>query len=299
MLNSPRDVVVGASNPSSTAAFLSMFGFEQQTSGILPELAARALYGLDGPADEVLMAVPDAELGRVRLIATPHPLRSFTGFDARPFALDLFSTDIEASHALAVKHGYDASPITDHHLGPVVIREVAITGPDQLKVTLLWQTAGRRPSILDREPDRLHSEVHAFVWSDSDLDGVLGLWEDLGLVKLLDVVLETPGLGDLVGVQDEDLKMRLTVLADSEARPIRVEFVEFVGKQATSRPSLPLAAGLHAPAFEVPDIDVVLAALDQAEVGPVVAVDSPIHPRSRAAAVVAPSGQLFEIWQSG
>jgi hypothetical protein len=245
------------------------------------------------------MAVPGAELGRVRLVATPNPPRSFAPFDARPFAIDLFSTDVEASVALASDHGYHASPITDHHLGPVVIREVEVTGPDRLVVTLLWQSAGRRSSILDREPDRLHSEVHAFVWSDTEIDGPLELWERFGLKKSLDVVLDTPGLGQLVGVPDDDVQLRLTVLDDADARPIRVEFVEFVGKPSTKLSTLPLAAGLHAPAFVVEDLDSTRDVMSGAEFGEEVLVDTAIHPGMRAVTAVTTHGHRFELWSKG
>lgn len=299
MLPSPRDVVIGASDLESTSAFLAMFGFDVQTSAALPADAAHALYGLEGPADEQLLVVPGAELGRVRVVATPRPARSFSPFDARPFAIDLFSTDIEASVALALKNRCHASPIADHTFGPVVIREAEITGPDGLIVTLLQPSMGRRSSILDVEPERLHSEVHAFVWSDTGLDDLLPFWEERGLQKLTDAALDTPGLGALVGVPDDDVKMRLAVLADDEARPIRVEFVEFIGKPSTAQPSLPLAAGLHAPAFEVADFEATTTLLSPADIGESVAVDTAIHPGMRAATAVTPGGHRFEIWATG
>ena len=299
MLPSPRDVVVGASDLDRTAEFLAIFGFEESASAVLPADAARALYGLAGPAAERIMAVPGVELGRVRLVATPNPPRSFAPFDARPFAIDLFSTDIEASIAVAARSGYSASPITDHRFGPVLIREVEIIGPDHLVMTILQPSAGRRSSVLDTDPSRLHSEVHAFVWSDTGLDRVLPYWQERGLDKLTDAVLETPGMGALVGVPDEDVGMRLVVLADEHARPIRVEFVDFLGKPSSPQPSLPLAAGLHAPAFEVQEIGAAATALAPAEVGDVVAVDNAAHPGTRAATVVSPAGHLFEIWENG
>jgi hypothetical protein len=299
MLPSPRDVVVGASDMDRAAAFLGLFGFERLTSATLPADAARALYGLEAAADELLMGVPGAEFGRVRFVSTPHPPRSFAPFDARPFAIDLYSLDIEKSVVLASEHGYHCSPIADHQFGPVIIREVEVTGPDRLIVTLLQMDIGRRSSILDSEPERLHSEVHAFVWSATELDGLLSFWEERGLQKLIDAVLDTPGLGALVGVPDEEVSMRLTVFADEEARPIRVEFVEFLGKPSESHPSLPLAAGLHAPAFDVASLEEARVVLAPSEIAEEVAVDTELHPVSRAATVVTPGGQLFEIWQSG
>ncbi len=297
MLPSPIDVVVGASDMEAAAEFFILFGFEKGPSAQLPAAAAAALYGIDGPADELVMVVPGADRGRVRLVATPNPTRSFAPFDARPFAIDLFTTDMDRSVELAVNGGYHSSPITDHHFGPVTIREVEITGPDKLIVTLLEPSAGRRPSVLDTDPDRLHSEVHAFVWSDTDLDTHIGYWTDRGLEKLMDAMLGTPGLGALVGVPDEDVKMRLTVFADKpDARAIRVEFVEFMGKASTRQPTLPLAAGLHAPAFEFDNLDAVMGGLAPAGIGTIVAVDTAVHPKMRAATAVTPGGHRFEVW---
>jgi len=297
MLPSPIDVVVGASAMEATADFLVHFGFEKGVSGRLPADAARALYGLDGPADELVMVVPGAPRGRVRLVSTPNPARSYAAFDARPFAIDLFTADMDRSVALAAEAGYHSSPITDHHFGPVTIREVEITGPDKLVVTLLEPSAGRRPCVLDDDPDRLHSEVHAFVWSDTNLDDHIGYWTERGLQTLMDVVMETPGLGALVGAPDEDVRLRLTVFADvPNARPIRVEFVEFVGKPSTPQPTLPLAAGLLAPAFELADLDAAIPDLAPAEIGEIVAVDTAVHPKMRAATAVTPGGHRFEVW---
>lgn len=300
MLSSPRDVVVGASDLKRAAEFLSLFGFSEQASAALPPEAARALYGIDGPAMELVMAVPGADRGRVRYVATSNAPRSHAPFDARPFAIDLFTTDIEASVALVARAGHHTSPITDHRFGPVLIREVEVSGPDGLVVTLLQPSAGRRSSILDTDPERLHSEVHAFVWSEVGLDNQLQFWQHRGLDLTTDAVLETPGLGALVGVPDEEVRMRLTVLADPDGHPIRLEYVEFVGQPTNdSRPGLPLAAGLHAPAFEVSDLDTTMAGLAPAEIGPVVTVDTPIHRGARAAVAVTPGGQLFELWQAG
>jgi hypothetical protein len=283
MFPSPIDVVVGATDMEAVAEFLILFGFEKGPTGPLPADAAAALYGIDGPVEELVMAVPGAPRGRVRLVSTPNPARSYASFDARPFAIDLFTTDMDRSVALANGGGYHASPITDHNFGPVTIREVEITGPDKLVVTLLEPSAGRRPCVLDDDPARLHSEVHAFVWSDTNLDEHIGYWTDRGLQTLMDVVMETPGLGALVGAPDEDVKLRLTVFAD----------------EPDARPILPLAAGLLAPAFEFEDLDAAIPGLAPAEVGTIVAVDTAVHPKMRAATAVTPGGHRFEVWERG
>ena len=128
MLQSPRDVVVGVSDMSRTVAFCELFGFRRAAAARLPVDAARVLYGLDDATDEQLMEVPGADRGRIRLVATPNPARRFAPFDARPFAIDLYSSDIEESVALASEHGHHCSPVADHQFGPVTIRELEITG---------------------------------------------------------------------------------------------------------------------------------------------------------------------------
>ncbi len=298
MLASPRDAVIGASDLDRMTEFLAVFGFQTRAAGTLPQPAARALYGLDMEPEERLLEMPGSARGRVRLVSTPVPARRFAPFDARPFAIDLFSSDIVRSVDLATGAGLHVSPVTAHQFGPVVIRELEVTGPDGLIVTLLERTSSRWPSLLDGEPDRLHSEVHAFVWSAKELDRLLPFWEGCGLGKHTDAVLATPGLGALVGVPEADVKMRLTVFSDPESRQIRVELVDFLGQPAAAHDSLPLAAGLHAPAFEVADLDAAVAALLPARVGEVVELDTPLHPRCRAVTAVAPGELLFEVWES-
>ncbi len=299
MLPSPRDVVIGASDLGAVASFLALFGFAEVARDRLPQPCASALYGLETATDELLLAVPGAERGRVRVVATANPARRFAPFDPRPFAIDLFSTDVEAGVAIASANGFHASPITDHRFGPAVIREVEVIGPDGIVLTLLQPNVGRRSSILDHEPDRLHSEVHAFVWSESGLDEHLRFWQERGLTKSTDAVLDTPGLGALVGVPDEDVSMRLTVLAGAEGHPIRVEFVDFLGRSGSPQPIWPLAAGLYAPAFEVEDLEAAAARLAPAVVDPPVTVATAVHPGVRAAHAVSPGGHHFELWERG
>ncbi len=297
MISSPIEAVVGASSVDASAVFLELFGFERRGSGSLPERAVERLYGLSGPAEECVLEVPGAERGLVRLVSTPVPPRQFAPFDPRPFAIDLFTVDVDRSVAMATEKGWHASPITEHRMGPVVIREVEIIGPDGLVVTLLQPSVGRRSCVLDLDPERLHSEVHAFVWSASELDELLPFWLECGLQKPTDVVLDTPGLGALVGVPEEDVSMRLVVLSDAEDRPIRVELVDFLGREGAGQPTLPLAAGLHAPAFVVPSLEDARAAMPSATFGEAVEIDTSLHPSQRAATVVSPGGQRFELWE--
>jgi catechol 2,3-dioxygenase-like lactoylglutathione lyase family enzyme len=297
MLPSPDHAVIGVSDPDQSVDFLHLLGFEEVSSGELPREAAAALYGLEEAVRETVLRVPGARRGYLRLVATPNPTRQVAPLDNRAFAIDLFSTDITKSLEVVGDGGFHGSPIATHQFGPISIKEVEVTGPDDIVVTLLESDA-RRPTILDREPDRLHSEVHAWVWSVKRIDGLLPFWlERAAQEKLTDAVLETPGLGAVLGVPEREIKARLVVLGDVDANPIRLEMIEFLGEPAVDHPSFPLAAGLHAPAFRVEDLDSACRSLEGAQLGQIVALDTPLHRRARAVTGVAPGNLRFELWK--
>ena len=299
MLPSPSHAVIGCSDVQETAAFFRLYGFQGTATGILPQEAAAVLYGLNQEAEEMLLHVPGADLGYLRLVSTPNAERHFAALDNRAFAIDLFTTDITESIAISDAAGFDSSPVATHHFGPLTIQEVEIKGPDHVVLTLL-ATPTRRPSILDTEPDRLHSEVHALVWSAKDLDRLLPFWvEQAGHQKLTDAVFDSPEMGAVLGVPDRQIQARLAVFADEEARPIRLELIEFVGEPAADHPNFPLAAGLHAPALQVANLEKTCKQLQGAELGEVVSLDTPLHPNARAVTAQAPGNLRFELWQEG
>jgi hypothetical protein len=299
MLSSPTHAVIGVSDPTVTIRFLEIFGFAVDDRAALPAAAAKALYGLDGDAAEVELAVPGAPLGRLRLVETPNPPHEVATLDNRPFAIDLFSTDLERSVALAEEAGYPVGPIARHDFGPLIIREVEIVGPDHLILTLL-ESPVRRPTILDRESGRLHSELHALVWSVDRMDDKLGFWQrDAGLETITDAVFEGEEMGKALGLPGRSIRARLVVMCDAESNPSRLELIEFLGEPAAEHPNWPLAAGLHAPAFRVADLDRVMRQLSAAVFGEIVALDSALHPDARAVSAEAPGALRFELWQQG
>jgi hypothetical protein len=298
-LPSPSHLVIGATAPEASVEFLELFGFVPTRRGELPAEAARLLYGVPGPAPEVVLEVPGAESGWLRVVGTPNPARTVAPLDNRPLALDLFSTDIERSQALAREAGFHVSPVAVHQFGPLTIKEVEVKGPDALVVTLL-ETPARRPSVLDQEPSRLHSEVHALVWSVQEIDRWLPFWQrQAGHQVLTDATFDSPGMGAVLGVPDKTLRLRLAVFADSEARPVRLEMLEFLGEEVDSHPDFPLAGGLYAPAFTVEALGAAASTLDGAQLGEVVEVENDVHGRARAVSGRAPGGLRFELWEEG
>ena len=299
MLKSPSHVVVGSSDLAASIEFLRLFDCEQVLRSTLPAAAASVLYGLDGPAEEVVMATPGAALGRTRLVSTPLPARSFAPLDSRAFAIDYFTTDLNRSLAIAGEAGHHTSPIATHQFGPMTLREVEVRGPDDLIVTLL-ESPLRRPSVLDTEPERLHSEVHAFVWSVKGIDDLLPFWvECAGMETITDAVFKSPDMGTVLGVPDRDIEARLAVFCDTEQNPVRLELIEFVGEPAETHGHFPLHAGLHAPAFLVESLDEQAELLKGLEATEPVEIDTPVHPQAEAVSALAPGGLRFEIWQQG
>jgi len=299
MLTSPSHAVIGCSDLGRMSSFLALFGFATTARATLPAAAARALYGLAGAAEEELLGVAGAERGGLRLVATPHPPHACAPLDSRPFAVDLYSTDIERSAAIAADAGHPPGPIVTFQFGPMTIREAEIHGPDHVIVTLL-ELATRRPSVLDADPQRLHSEVHSIVWSVREMDRWLPFWlEQAGLVKTTDATFDSAELGVLLGVGERTIRSRLAVMADAASRPARLEMIEFLGEDAAEHPDWPLHAGLHAPAFHVDDLEAAVAALSGASFGEVVVVDSDVHRGARAVTAVAPGDLRFELWEEG
>lgn len=297
MLASPSHAVIGASSLDASADYLARFGFERAGQAELPATAAQALYGLDGAGEEMLLRVPGADAGWLRLVATPHGVRPTQPLDRRPFAIDLYSTDIEKSAAVGAEAGAHVGQTVTHQFGPMTIKELEIKGPDDLIVTLLELDA-RRPSILDEQPERLHSELHALVWSVAEMDRLLPFWlEQAGLQIISDATFESAELAGLLGLPERTIEARLIVMGDAEAMPSRLEMIEFLGEKGQEIATFPLSAGLHAPAFHVADLDQAIGSLGDAELGKVVELDTPIHGRARAVSALAPGGLRFELWQ--
>lgn len=297
-LASPTHAVIGCSDLEASAEFLRRFGFTESEHDRLPAAAAAALYGLEMETEERVVRVPGAARGWLRLVATPVLARQVATLDNRAFAIDLFSTDLEASLEIAAAGGWPATPIATHQFGPLVIREVEIRGPDELILTLL-ETTARRPTILDAEPSRPHSELHALVWSVVGADEHLAFWQrKAGLVKVTDAVFESEGLGATLGLgAGRSVKARLIVLSDEADRPARFELIEFLGETAADHPSWPLAAGLHAPAFHVEDLEVAVAALQpEAIFGEILTLDTPLHRGATAVSGATEGGVRFELW---
>ena len=73
--------------------------------------------------------------------------------------------------------------------------------------------------------------------------------------------------------------------------------IEFLGEPGRAHANWPLAAGLHAPAFQVEDLEQAIEVLAPASFDDTAEVDSPIHPRAKPVSGEAPARLRFELWQ--
>lgn len=291
-LESPHHVVLGASDPGAAAAFFRALGFESGGPEGLSSVAARALYGLDQATSQQWLRMPGAERGGLRIVATPHPPAACGPYDHQPQAIDLYTTDMARSLEAARRAGARGREPLSYRVGTLEVAEGKAVGPDGVPVIFL-RLSRRRPSLLDREPGRLHSEVHAFVRAVASLDRALGFWRDrAGLNVMMDATLRDPNVTGVMQLPRRDAPVRIAILVDAETRPVRLELIEFPEDRGSAVPPRPLRAGLHGPAFEVASIEAARRAWPEVEVGEAVAVGE-----GRAAAALEPGGVPFELWE--
>ncbi len=293
MLKSPSHAVAGCSDLEATERFLAHFGLEAEPATELSAAAATALYGLETSAGQRVLRTPGADQGWVRLVETPHGARHPGPYDARPIAIDFYTRDIQRSIEISRQAGAEIRDLVEYALGPIEVKEVEVVGPDHLVVVFI-EVNKLRPSVLDRDPDRLHSEIHAIVHSVQNSDVALPFWtKTAGLDTLIDSKIEGPMISQLMALPRENVPVRFTLLCDAESAPARFELLEFFDDPGAEQPTLPLAAGLHAPGFTVADLDQAMATLSDADFGGVVEVGG-----ERAVSALAPGGVRFELWQA-
>lgn len=297
MLSSARGAVVGASDVARTVDFCSLFDLVASTRGVLPAAAAEALYGVSSPLEEVLLGAPGSQHGTVRVLGSVASAPAAGHYATGSHAFDLYTRDMEASLERAREAGWRVGPVGHVELGPLVMDQATVTGPDDLLVVLI-ASERRRPSLLDTDPAALHSEGHSLVWAVEAMDEAVPFWSAApGLTVPFVAPVVHPEVNRFMELPDREAGLRMAMVCDAQVTPMRFELLEFVGKHGGRRADWPLLAGLHAPAFVVDDLVATQAAMLHAEFGPVVELDTPAHPSARACTALAPGGVRFELWQ--
>jgi hypothetical protein len=297
-LGSPRAAVVGATDLDAASRAYAAFGFQPLRERMLDAAAARAAYGVDGPVVERELGVPGAGSGRLLLARCQARGVEQGPYDVGPHAVDLYTRSADATLEAAAAAGLRVAADATVTLGPLVMRQVALAAPDATLLVAI-EANRRRPSVLDTDPARVHSEVHSMLWAVDSIDVALPFWRDeAGLELGLDVPLAGPDVAALMGLPDDDAKLRMVLLSDQALTPSRFELLEHVGRSGAPVPSWPLRGGLHAPQFAVDDVEAAAAAMPSARFGTLAETGTP-GGWQRALHGEAPGGVHFVLVEPG
>jgi catechol 2,3-dioxygenase-like lactoylglutathione lyase family enzyme len=273
---SPAICVIGVSDLAASLKFWTSLGFVETDRRRLSLEVARTLYGLDSTTEEVLLAMPDSTAGLLRLVVTSEPHPTIGPYDRGPHAIDLYTTDIAKSLAIATGAGANTGfGQLDYQFGPVRLQEGKCIGPDGV-ILVFVDISRRRPSLLDQFPDRLHSEIHSVVNIVASVDAANATWKEAGLAVIADAVIDTPELGKFLQLPSPD-RCRMSLLASADVAPIRFEQLGFIDGGASAGVDLstwPLPAGLPLVEFLTSDLTTTTADLRLAGhlLGPIVSV---------------------------
>lgn len=227
-LGAVRSIVIGASNPAATIAFLAIFGFEVIGTTIVGEALAQDLFGLEHETTETMLANPHGGAD-LAIIATPNAGTARSAYQLGPRALDLYTPDIDSALALVAASGLatSISDIGDIALGPVVMRQALFVGPDGMPVVLV-QSNMARSSVLDEHPGLLFSDPHSVVWCVPERDSEAGWWQaQFGLTKGMDLGFSEPAVSTYLGLPDPVVPIHMTMLSDATVAPARLELLAF------------------------------------------------------------------------
>ncbi len=225
-LGSPTHVAIGATDLDASINWWTGLGFGVTTENTLEPEVAMHLFGLDGEIEQIELRVDEAPGGAIWLVQVP-PAKGPRGpFDSGPHAVGLYTTDLDASLALAPDLGAQLGGRLEHRFGTLPSEEASVIGPDG-SVVVFIAVGERSPSVLDIHPEWLHSEIHSIVSTVRSADAANRFWgEQLGMTVTADDLVDS-GLGTLLQLPPS-VGARRTTVCDEFLNPIRSEFIEFV-----------------------------------------------------------------------
>lgn len=218
-LGSVLEAVVASRDTAAAARFLSeAFGWEVLGSG----------------QDWTLTGLPGSPAGRVRLVAAEEDVRlpEPVFWEPGPRLLGIYSTDLDRTEEQVTRAGGRVGPIATFDAGlSTPLRERLAWGPDDL----LWTIPDYEPRLptpaIERDPSRVHGELHSAVIVVERMDSALEFFVTAGG---LDVVFD----GEVGGPEIEaqlglapGVTLRNAVLGGDDLAPARLELVQVFGAE--------------------------------------------------------------------
>lgn len=299
-ITGPVEFTIGTTDLARTAAFLSVFGLYPYELAPVGAEAARALYGLDGAARQMILSTLDHVGGTVRLIETDKDTGPMIPFECGPHGFDVFTRDVDLTTAMAAHVGGSAAvPVAWEAVKGQPLKEARILAPGEgfAVYSLEMGDEHRSPSVLDTEPDRQHSNIVMTSWviPPEAFDAERAFWsEAVGYTELLDIDLGPAEMVDLQ-LQPHATAMRCAQFAD-EKISCRVDLLVYPDEPVVRRDDWGIRHGLHSIAFRVDDLEAAIAALP-ISFSPIVELGHRVG-SSRVATGVSPGGIRLELRQA-
>ena len=255
-LGSPTHVVIGTTDLDMSINWWTGLGFGVTTENTLEKESALGLFGVEAEVEQVELRVDEAPGGAIWLLETPQASGAHDSFSYGPLGVDLYTTDMDASLALAADLGAQLSGRSNGHFGSLSFEQGSVLGPDGSMVVFI-AIDERSPSVLDIHPEWLHSEIHSIVSMVRSADSSKRFWgEQVGLTVMADTEANWR-LGARVSFP-QSISARTTVLCDEFLNPIRYEFVEITNSTWAEGPAMistwPLPAARPFGCFSVADV---------------------------------------------
>jgi len=292
LLGRASEVIVGASDIEAMATFFHELGFDAASTSRLDADAARALYGLSAPTQEMLMRADGREHGALRLVATPMRRTMASPYERGAYDISLYCSDIEAAGRAGARAGAHVGPVGVLDLGALILHQRQLIGPDDVRIVLIASET-RRSSLLDGNVDRMFSEVHSLVWCVEDIGAAAAFWRDGGLTQTFEMPIMHPAVARFLELPRADVPIRMALLSDEDVSPIRFELLAFPEDRGPTLPTDTLRVGIGPLVFHTEELEAAMGSLRGAHLGETVEIDG-----ARCVAGVAPGGVAFQLRSS-
>lgn len=292
-------VTLGSNNPMKTAAYLAVYGHSSFAAAELSSEAAMRLYGIASPSRQVVMRPSDLR-GEIRIVETGMHARAMEPFQTGIHGIDLYTSDIDLSRAIAIAAGGIASQPVSYSAGSFSILELRILSAEQDFAIFISEVAPRPfPSALDQQPERQFSDqvtVVAFV-DEKDVPAETEFWTETAGLELFRKDMEFDD-DDMLSLMELPFKSRMGAVqfCDREKRR-RLELLFYKHAECPRPHGRVLIPGFHSIGFPVGDLGAAIGAFNGVPFTEPCAVDFG-KGATVAAAATSPGGIRFELFET-